>query len=152
MTLFADSSALVKLYVPEPGHEAVTEFTGPMIVSELARVEVPSGLWRKQRLGELAAADTALLVDAFEDDYYGGPTSSPRFGVIRVSDERLRRAAVAVARHGLRAFDALQLACALTAREAGLIGGLRFATFDRHLRSAALVEGFTLVPEIAHLV
>ena len=50
--VFADSSALVKLYADEPGHEQVRQ---PMhlVVAQLARVEVPSAIWRKQRLGEL---------------------------------------------------------------------------------------------------
>jgi hypothetical protein len=36
-----------------------------VIVSAIARVEVPAALWRKERLGELDAAQAEVLVQAF---------------------------------------------------------------------------------------
>ena len=47
--------------------------------------------------------------------------------------------------HGLRAYDAMQLACALAARTA-LPGCGTFAAFDREVRRAAAAEAFTLFP------
>ena len=50
MTVFADSSALVKLYADEPGHEPVRALSR-LVVSQLARVEVPSAIWRSSVSG-----------------------------------------------------------------------------------------------------
>ena len=44
MIVFADSSALVKLYADEPDHKLVRE-QGSLVVSTLARVEVPAAIW-----------------------------------------------------------------------------------------------------------
>jgi predicted nucleic acid-binding protein len=47
--------------------------------------------------------------------------------------------------HGLRAYDAIQLAAARAARGAA-DGCTTFAAFDTTLRAAAAVEGFALLP------
>ena len=68
MTAYADSSAIVKLYVPERGYEAAREHTGLLVTAAITRVEVASALWRKQRLGELDDSDAVTLLAAFEAD------------------------------------------------------------------------------------
>ena len=68
MTVFADSSAIVKRYADEPGHESVRTIEGPVVISALARVEVVAAVWRKQRMGELSLDDAQVLVGAFEAD------------------------------------------------------------------------------------
>jgi hypothetical protein len=143
VTAFFDASALVKLYVPEPGTDVVPNVDDPPMISELTRVELPSALWRKHRLGQLSAQDAADLSADFEADYYG--EGEPRFAVMRISDRTVSTAARLVARADLRTGDAIQLASALVAREVGREVSA-FATFDARLRNAAAVEGFTLVP------
>lgn len=144
MTVFADSSALVKLYADEPGHEPVRAVS-TFVVAQLARVEVPSALWRKRRLGELTADSARLLVADFEADYFGTVDQPSRFIQVTPTAEVLDDAARWCAVHGLRAYDAVQLACALSAREA--VPDCRtVAAFDRALRSAAAAEGFELLP------
>ena len=145
MTAFADSSALVKLYVPEPGYASVQAVGAAMAVSQLSRVEVPAAFWRKHRLGELAAGDAGLLTAAFEHDFYGDAAVPPRFGVVAASDHVLALAARLAASHGLRAYDAVQLSSAIAARGADPACVL-FICFDDVLRAAAAIEGFTLVP------
>jgi uncharacterized protein len=68
---------------------------------------VPAALWRKHRLGEIGAADTAVLVAAFEADYFGGTDQEPRFVALAVMPGLLDEAARLVGVHGLRADDAL---------------------------------------------
>lgn len=114
-----------------------------IVVSALARVEVPAALWRKYRLGELAAEDTAVLVEEFEWDWSGGTEQDVAFSVLRVTDVILEEAARSVARHPLRAYDAIQLASALVARSADE-DLTEFACNDEALASAARAEGFTL--------
>lgn len=72
--MFADSSALVKLYADEIGHEAIRAIRTRLIVSQLARVEVPSAISRKQRMRHPPTEDAALLVSEFEFDLFGSGT------------------------------------------------------------------------------
>ncbi len=144
MTAFLDSSALVKLYVAEEGHLQVRRLAPPYIVTELARAEVPAALWRKHRIGELDAQDAAILVRAFEADILD--PSSTRFSRMGVTSDIIAAAARLVARHPLRAYDAVQLASAMTARHA-LATPFPFGAFDRSLRTAAAIEDFTLAPD-----
>ena len=143
MTVFADSSALVKLYADEPGHERIRQLS-TLVVSQLARVEVPSAIWRKQRLGELDAGAARLLTSAFEADWSGTEEEPPRFSVVTATVDVLEGAARLCAVHGLRAYDAVQLACASAARDA-IPECQTIAAFDRRLRGAAAAEGFSLV-------
>ncbi|MGH3979596.1 MAG: type II toxin-antitoxin system VapC family toxin [Pseudonocardiaceae bacterium] len=144
MIVFANSSAVVKLYADEQDHQLVRGLGG-LVVSALARVEVPAAIWRKQRMGELGAADAAVLVAAFEADYHGSPGDQPRFGVVAATAAVLEAASRLVGVHGLRAYDAVQLASATAAAEA--VPDCRtVAAFDVTLRVAAAAEGFALLP------
>ncbi|MGH3768356.1 MAG: type II toxin-antitoxin system VapC family toxin [Pseudonocardiaceae bacterium] len=144
MIVFADSSALVKLYADEPAHQLVRGL-GSLVVSALARVEVPAAIWRKNRMGELDPADAGILVAAFEADYHGSAQDQPRFAVVAPTGPILETAARFVGVHGLRAHDAVQLASATAAAEA--IPDCRtMAAFDGTLRAAAAKEGFALLP------
>lgn len=144
MSTFADSSALVKLYSDEPGHEHIRPLAS-VAVAQLARVEVPAALWRKQRLGELSAGDARLLAAEFEADYFGDDSEPPRFVAMATTAGILDEAARLCASDGLRAYDAVQLSNALAARRADE-GCTAFAAFDRALRRAAAAEGFDLIP------
>ena len=144
MTVFADASALVKLYVDEEGHEVVRGLT-TLAVAQVARVEVPAAYWRKSRLGELDAVDARVLVSDFEADYYGTSEEPPRFVVVAVTADILDLAAALCARHPLRGFDAIQLASALALRDIDP-EVTTMAVFDRTLRAAAAVEGLSLSP------
>ena len=144
MTTFADSSVIVKLYVPEAGHEQVRELEQPLVISGLANVEVAGALWRKQRLGELETADAALLVRAFLADCAEPGDASP-FVTVAVLPAILRHATRLVALHPLRAYDAVQLASALVCEQA-LGEPLAFAAADRVLNAAAAAEGLVLAP------
>ena len=110
--VFADSSALVKRYSDEPQADDVRRLPH-LVISQLARVEVPGALWRKHRMGELTAADAAVLVADFEADYFGDTDTSARFSVVAISAPIMDAAAHLAGVHGLRAYDAVQLASAL---------------------------------------
>ena len=142
MTVFADSSALVKLYVAEEGSDVVTAMDD-LVVSAIARVEVPAALWRKQRLAGSDPGAARVLVEAFEADLLGSDLP-PRFAVVALAPSVLDDAARLAAVHGLRAYDAVQLAAA---RAAGDVADCRtVAVFDRELRAAAAAEGLAVVP------
>lgn len=144
MIVFADSSALVKLYADESDHKLVREQAN-LVVSALVRVEVPAAIWRKHRMGELDVSDAAILVSAFEADYHGSAANQPRFGVVTATATVLEVAAQLVGVHSLRAYDAVQLASAKAT--AGAVPDCHtVAAFDGTLRAAAAKEGFALLP------
>jgi predicted nucleic acid-binding protein len=142
MAAFADSSALVKLYADEPGHERVRALD-QVVVAQLARVEVPAAIWRKNRMGELSAGAAALLVAAFEADWFGTEQDPRRFEIVRMNGPVIEDAARLTGVHGLRAYDAVQLATARAVRAVDQ-GIVRFIAFDRALASAAAAEGFAV--------
>ncbi len=144
MSTFADSSALVKLYADEAGYQQVRGLVS-IAVAQLARVEVPAALWRKQRMGELSAGDARLLTADFEADYFGTGAEPPRFAAVAVTGSLLDQAARLCASHGLRGYDAVQLSAALAVRRVDE-SLTEFAAFDRALRTAAATEGFELMP------
>jgi uncharacterized protein len=108
---------------------------------------VAAGLWRKHRTGELDFDDSLLLTRAFAGDYAGGRDRAARFLIIAATEEIVERAAELTGIHGLRAYDAVQLASALAAREEDERCAT-FASFDRHLAAAAVAEGFTALADI----
>jgi predicted nucleic acid-binding protein len=145
VSVFADASALVKLYADEAGAELVRDLE-ILVVAQVSRVEVPAALWRKHRSGELSADEARVLVAEFEADLFGTADEEPRFVVVAVDQPIYDDAARLAAVHGLRAYDAVQLAAARAARAADPECD-ELAVFDRDLRAAAAREGFGLVPE-----
>lgn len=137
----------MKLYADEPGHRPIRALE-MLVVSAIARVEVPSALWRKARAGELEDVAAGILVTGFELDFHGEPDSDPRFTIVSLTEPVLVAAAYEAARHALRAYDAVQLASALAVREIDPRCS-HFACFDAELRRAASRGGFMLVPEAA---
>jgi uncharacterized protein len=137
---FWDSSALVPLLVREANTAAVGALIAEddgMIVSWSTPVECASALARLRRAGHLSAgAESAvlgMLRELGEDWSEVQPT------------EQVRQAAMRLLRvHPLRAADALQLAAALawTPSPAGDV----FITLDDRLATAAVLEGFTVLP------
>jgi uncharacterized protein len=145
VTVFADSSALVKLYADEIGSADIRALGGIFFVSALARVEIPAALWRKQRTGELSREDSSTLAARFGADFHGTPHEPPGFISIAVTARVLDLAAGLTEIHGLRAYDAVQLASALTVRTVESSCDT-FACFDRGLAAAARAEKFIVHP------
>lgn len=134
----------MKLYADEPEHATVRRLQS-VIVSAIARVEVPAALWRKERLGELQSADAEVLAAAFEADYHGTDGEAPAFAAVALASAVVETAAQVTATHALRAYDAVQLASALAAREADP-GCTEFVCYGDDLRAAAARSGFSLIP------
>ncbi len=135
----------MKLYADEHGHRAIRALD-MLVVSAIARVEVPSALWRKARTGELQDAAASVLVSAFELDFHGDPDVDSRFTSVSLTEHVLIVAAEEAARHALRAYGAVQLASALAVRETDPRCS-HFACFDAELRRAASRAGFVITPE-----
>lgn len=143
-TAFVDSSGLVKRYLQEAGTELVAALE-QVDVAEIARVEVVGAFWRRYRDGGLTPDAARALTADFESDWFGDTVTGPQFGIVRSDGVLLDRAAELVARHPLRAADAIQLASASAARDADP-ELTTMVCFDDRLRVAAAIEGFALLP------
>ena len=142
MTAFADASAIVKLSHDEAGSDVVRD-ESHLVVSALSRVEVTSAIWRKHRMSELSSADARTLIDAFLADWSGSSPEPPIFLPVSATTSVLDRAVALCGVHGLRAYDAIQLASALAARAAA-VDVSTFLGFDAALSRAAATEGFAV--------
>ncbi|MGH9210246.1 MAG: type II toxin-antitoxin system VapC family toxin [Acidimicrobiales bacterium] len=129
MTLFLDTSALLRRYVHGPGHDLVVqamERDPAWCASALCRSETLLALHR------LAATSSQhqRLWSRLRDDW-------DAFVVVPVDDRCLARAVELGATYGLRTVDALHLAAADR-----LPRPLTYATFDRRQIPAAAALGF----------
>jgi hypothetical protein len=141
MILYVDTSALVKLHVSEAGSDRVrmwSDQASGLVTSLVTYVEARAAFARMHRLGALTADAFRGAVTMFDHDW-------SRCEIIGVDDPLVRRAAGLADRHGLRGYDAIQLATALEVRPHE--GKLVFGCFDDRLNRAAVRERLVLPPE-----
>ena len=133
MTLYLDTSSLVKLYVDEVGAVLVRQLVRDATVvatSVVAYAETRAALARLRREGGLTAPAFASAKRAFEEQW-------PTCLALEVTDALGRTACNLAERFGLRGFDAVHLASfAEVARRAG-VRTTRFSSFDDRLNQAA---------------
>ena len=140
---FLDSSALVKCYVQETGTAWVRSLIDPsaennIFVVRLAEVEVTSAISRRSRAGAMPADSAKDLLRRLRDDM------ANEFSVIEVTPSLVSLAAAFAEQHGLRAYDAVQLAAASQVDKQRAEFGLPriiLVTADIELIAAAIAEG-----------
>lgn len=132
MTLYLDTSSLVKLYVAEADSDAVHTLVDSATVvatSSIAYPETRAALARRRRERLLRPAGFASAKKTFEADW-------PRYLVIEVTSALCRQAGEFAERYLLRAYDGVHLAAfAELARGAG-VRDTRFSSFDNALNRA----------------
>lgn len=142
MIAYLDASALVKRYVTEPGSKDVLALAAEAEVvatSLVSRAEVTAAFAKAVRVGILDANDGQRAQRRFSREW-------PDFVRVPVSEALVARAAHLAWDHGLRGYDAVQLASALMSQES--IGQeLLLATYDRQLWDAAPHVGLRAWPE-----
>jgi uncharacterized protein len=115
---------------PSAGHVIFTTLvTGAEIVGALVR---------RVRIGSTPAADAAQAIATFRGEFHRA------YQVVGVTDAVVELAMDLAERHGLRGYDAIQLACALTAQArlvANRAGPLTFLSADVNLNATAATEG-----------
>ncbi len=144
--LFLDSSALVKRYVRETGSPWPIQQTNPvtghmLYVARITGVEVVSAIVRKARAGGLAAVDVANALVDFHADFSGG------LSIVEVDAPVVNEAIRLAEKHGLRAYDAVQLAAALKVKVVPSATGVVPVTLvsaDTDLNTAAKTEGLAV--------
>lgn len=145
-TFYFDSSGIVKRFVSETGSAWTINLFKPsdgnrIYIARLTPVEVISAIIRRKNTGSLSKAQADNAMRRFERSLTGRYV----FVEIRavIADEAMRVAKV----HGLRGYDAVQLAAALFANQERLnIGAseLTFVSADNNLNNAATAEGLTV--------
>lgn len=137
---YLETSALVKLYVREPGTErllalAARSSDNRLAILALAQVEFRSAVRRRERKGEIPSPITAELLNAFERHVEG------RFLIQAVTGYVLDTACMLVDRYALRAFDAVQLAGYMVLKTAAGADAPVLVSSNQELLVAAKREG-----------
>lgn len=123
---YLDSSALVKLVVPEPETDPLLAFLRMQprqVTSRLATIEVPRALARRGPTGQPKAVDLLASMDLVELDH------------------ELALAAAVVEPVGLRTLDAIHLATAMALRD----DLSAVVSYDRRLVDAARAAGLLVL-------
>jgi predicted nucleic acid-binding protein len=150
-TYYFDTSALVKLYIPETGSFWVDQivqtqdfsgvYTHQISCCKIGIVEVAAVVARREREGKLNAENRKHLFAVFLND------TGHRIKMIAVTDEIIRLAADLTQRAPLRAYDAVHLATALTLNDylaRARIPELIFISADQLLLETAHLEGLKI--------
>ena len=133
MTLYLDTSSLVKLYVTEAGSEGVRRLVGDADVvatSVVAYAETRAALARVRREGVLTASKLTSAKREFEEQW-------PTYLALEATNSLCRTAGEFAEKYGLRGFDSIHLASfAEVARRAGP-DDTQFSSSDDRLNGAA---------------
>jgi len=137
---YLETSALVKLYVYEPGTEYLVGLTtsaarNRFAILSLAQVEFRAAIRRQQRGGEISGSGADLLIESFREHSEG------RFLVQPFTDSLLDVAMALIDGYPLKGFDAMQLAGYLVLRSISGADEPVFVCADKTLLSAARNEG-----------
>ena len=135
---YLDTSALVKLYVQEPGTDRLLTLVSVQpenrfAVLAISVVELRSAIRRRQRAGDIDANAALAILEAVQGHM------QTRFIRQSINDSVIDIALEMIDRYALRAYDAVQLAgclslCAITAE------GFTFVCSDQRLVEAARSE------------
>ena len=141
---YLETSALVKLYVREPGTQRMIQLAASpeghtLAVLALSRVELRAAVRRRQRAGDIDSDVAAALIARLEGHLQNLYLIQP------LTEAVLEQASALLDRHSLRAYDAVQLAGCLALR-ARLVAELPwFVCSDQQLLSAAVKEGLAVM-------
>ena len=141
-----DTSAIVKRYIMETGTAWVRSIADPaasnlIYLANITDVEMTSAVVRRQRGGSISAADAAAMLTQFRQDLVKG------YRIIDVTPALLLAARSLVERHGLRAYDAVQLAAAVELNAQWIAAGTGTVTLvsaDHELNAAAIAEALPI--------
>jgi predicted nucleic acid-binding protein len=142
-----DTSALLKLYVPEPDSPTFLERIGligtALLTADVAAVELLCALERKEHAGDVSEGGAQALFQRFELDLGAGRVVLIPYGrdVWKAAKDLVRLAYGEEPPVMIRSLDVLHVATALCAKVGTVV-----AT-DRRLRRAATLAGLEIAPE-----
>jgi len=154
-TYFLDTSALVKRHIAEPGRAWIQALCAPVagntiVIAEVAIVEVASTFSRmaRERPQRITDMTRDQLIKRFNDHVQRD------YSVVEVNRAIFTQAADLCRRRPLRAYDAVQLACALTRRDDDVAANQPapiFVCADAMLLKVASAEGLATENPNDHL-
>lgn len=133
MTLYLDTSGLVKLYVAELESDSVRQLVeGADIVATaaIAYPEARAAFARRRRDGGLQPRAVAAAKRALDEDW-------PRYLAVDVTAGLCRDAGDLAERYGLRGYDSVHLAAYLQVTRVAGQAKVQFSCFDSRLTAAA---------------
>lgn len=142
MICYLDSSALVKCYIPEDGSYEVKQILSQadsVGTAWISLVEVVAGLAKAARMDVLSTEEAGSAIRLFRADWLD-------LRRLQITEPLLVRATDLARQHGLRGYDAVQLAAATTWQDS-LEERITLVSFDRQLWLAAQKEGLATQPE-----
>lgn len=140
---FLDTSALVKYYLDEVGSDWVEQIIdeqppNEILLAQVTGAEMIAAITRRSRQGRVLLADAGIVISVFRNHF------KAKFHSV-VIDSRIIEEAMRLAEtHGLRGYDSIQLACALTVNEELVAMGsppINFISADAALNLVAQQEG-----------
>lgn len=140
MILYLDTSAAIKLYVQEVGHELVRDVANSasaIATCLISYAEMRAVFARLRRETRLRDEDFNAVKAAFDRDW-------ETLVRVQIEDALLRRAGDLADAFALRGYDSVQLAAADHLRS-GSGSPVLFASFDRRLNEAASLLGCQLL-------
>jgi predicted nucleic acid-binding protein len=133
MTVYLDTSSLVKLFLEESGSDQVRALAVDatvIVTSVVAYAETRAALARRRRERLLTPRAFSTAKRAFEGQW-------PRFASIEVTADVARQAGDLAERFALRGFDSVHLASFVSIASQAPAGGVAFSSFDDALNRAA---------------
>jgi uncharacterized protein len=147
-----DASGIVKRYLTEIGSGWVQGLTDlaaahEILLTRIARVELVAAITRRSRGGPVPATAAPALLAQFRHD------AAHQYTILEVTPALLADAERLAEIHGLRAYDAVQLAAAADLHRERLANGLSRPTLisaDQDLNAAAIAEGLDVDDPTTH--
>lgn len=139
---YFDSSALVKRYVTEAGTAWVNNLCAPstdhvLYTVRISGAEIIAALFLRARTGSLAMSDVQAVAVRFKLDF------RQRYQIVEVTEPLVNSAMVLAEKHGLRGYDAIQLAAAVelqAVRASVALSVITLVSADDKLNMAAVTE------------
>jgi len=138
---FLDSSTVVKRYAQETGTSWVQALAAPaaghlLVVVRITLAETVAAITRKERGGFITPQEAANALADFQLDF------ARQYAIVEVSAALVAQAASLARTHGLRGYDAVQLAAALETHSQ--LPSVTLLSADAGLNVAAQAEGLWL--------
>jgi predicted nucleic acid-binding protein len=144
---FLDTSTVLKRYVLETGTAWVQALAAPsarhsLFIVRITLAETIAAITRRERGGTITPHDAATALADFQLDF------THQYRIVEVSAGLVAQAATLARRHGLRGYDAVQLAATLEIHATD--PALTLLSADTDLNAAALAEGLTVEDPNSH--
>ena len=144
---FLDTSTVLKRYVQETGTAWVQALAAPTVrhslfVVRITLAETVAAITRRERGGSITPQDAATAVADFQLDF------ALQYRLVEVSAGLVAQAATLARRHGLRGYDAVQLAAVLEIHATD--PSVTLLSADAELNTAALAEGLSVDDPNSH--